>query len=214
MSRASPPLLHRPAAMLGAGALVLALSLGLRHTFGLFLAPMSRDNGWTREVFGFAIALQNLVWGFAQPFAGRLADRIGAGKAVLGGSVLYVAGLALMAGAHTGSALALSAGLLIGIGLSGTTMSVVFGAVARAMPPEKRSLAFGIAMSVGSIGQSFEGRDIWLVTLTDAATGRSVTVVIDDRGPFGEGRVIDLSPEAFAALAPLGRGILHVELSW
>jgi len=153
MSRASPPLLHRPAAMLGAGALVLALSLGLRHTFGLFLAPMSRDNGWTREVFGFAIALQNLVWGFAQPFAGRLADRIGAGKAVLGGSVLYVAGLALMAGAHTGSALALSAGLLIGIGLSGTTMSVVFGAVARAMPPEKRSLAFGIAMSVGSIGQ-------------------------------------------------------------
>jgi predicted MFS family arabinose efflux permease len=139
--------------MLAAGALVLALALGLRHTFGLFLAPMSRDNGWTREVFGLAIALQNLVWGAAQPFAGRLADRIGAGKAVLGGSALYVAGLALMASAHSASVLALSAGLLIGVGLSGTTMSVVFGAVARALPPERRSVAFGVAMSVGSLGQ-------------------------------------------------------------
>lgn len=142
-----------PAVMLGGGAAILAVTLGVRHAFGLFLGPMSRDNGWPREVFAFAIALQNLVWGAAQPFAGRLADRHGAGKVVLGGSALYVAGLVLMSQAHTGGALALSAGLLVGLGLSGTTMSVVFGAVARAVPPERRSLAFGVAMSVGSLGQ-------------------------------------------------------------
>jgi MFS family permease len=142
-----------PAVMLVAGALTLAVSLGIRHAFGLFLAPMSRDNGWTREVFAFAIALQNLVWGAAQPFAGRLADRYGAGKTILAGTALYVAGLLLMAVSHSGSALAASAGLLIGLGLSGTTMSVVFGAIARSTPPERRSLAFGVAMSVGSLGQ-------------------------------------------------------------
>lgn len=142
-----------PAVMLAAGALTLAVSLGIRHAFGLFLAPMSRDNGWTREVFAFAIALQNLVWGAAQPFAGRLADRYGAGKAILSGTALYVAGLLLMAQAQSGSALALSAGLLIGLGLSGTTFPVVFGAIARSTPPERRSLAMGVAMSVGSLGQ-------------------------------------------------------------
>jgi len=141
-----------PAVMLAAGAAILAISLGIRHAFGLFLAPMSKDNGWTREVFSFAMALQNLVWGAAQPFAGRLADRLGAGKAILGGSVLYVAGLALMAYARTSPTL-LGAGLLIGFGLSGTTFPVVFGAVARSTPPERRSLAMGIAMAVGSLGQ-------------------------------------------------------------
>lgn len=141
-----------PAVMLAAGAAILAISLGIRHAFGLFLAPMSKDNGWTREVFSFAMALQNLVWGAAQPFAGRLADRLGAGKAILGGSVLYVAGLALMAYARTSPAL-VGAGLLVGFGLSGTTFPVVFGAVARSTPPERRSLAMGIAMAVGSLGQ-------------------------------------------------------------
>jgi len=139
--------------ILAAGALTLAVSLGVRHGFGLFLAPMTRDNGWTREVFAFAIALQNLVWGAAQPFAGRLADRYGAGKVILPGTVLYVAGLLIMAQSHSASALALSAGLLIGLGLSGTTINVVFGAIARSTPPEKRSLAMGVAMSVGSLGQ-------------------------------------------------------------
>jgi MFS family permease len=142
-----------PAVMLAAGALTLAVSLGIRHAFGLFLTPMSRDHGWTREVFAFAIALQNLVWGAAQPFAGRLADRWGAGKTILAGSTFYVAGLLLMARSQTGSALALSAGLLIGLGLSGTTINVVFGAIARSTPPSRRSLAMGIAMSVGSLGQ-------------------------------------------------------------
>ena len=142
-----------PAVVLAAGAGVLAVSLGIRHSFGLFLSPMTREHGWTREVFAIAIALQNLVWGAAQPFAGRLADRHGAGKVILGGSLLYVAGLALMARAQTGSSLALSAGLLIGIGLSGPSFPVVFGAVARSSPPARRSLAMGVAMAVGSLGQ-------------------------------------------------------------
>jgi MFS family permease len=141
-----------PAVMLAAGAALLALSMGIRHTFGLFLAPMTRDNGWSREVFALALAFQNLVWGAAQPFAGRVADRLGAGKTILGGTVLYVAGLLLMAGAH-GSAALLTSGLLVGLGLSGTTMAVVFGAVARSTPPSRRSVAMGIAMSVGSLGQ-------------------------------------------------------------
>jgi len=152
MSRSGERDWRTPAVMLAAGAVTLAVSLGIRHAFGLFLAPMSRDNGWTREVFAFAIALQNLVWGAAQPFAGRLADRHGAGKAILAGSALYVAGLLLMAQSQSGSALAVSAGLLIGFGLSGTTFPVVFGAIARSTPPEKRSLAMGVAMSVGSLG--------------------------------------------------------------
>ncbi|QQS55155.1 MAG: MFS transporter [Candidatus Competibacteraceae bacterium] len=142
-----------PAVILWCGALILAVSLGIRHTFGLFLQPMSLDNGWGREIFAFAIALQNLVWGLAQPFAGRLADRFGAGWAILGGTLLYVAGLLLMAQSTSTFGLALSAGVLIGLGLSGTTFPVVFGAVSRAVPPEQRSLAMGIAMAIGSLGQ-------------------------------------------------------------
>ncbi|ACG74226.1 major facilitator superfamily MFS_1 [Anaeromyxobacter sp. K] len=153
MSRAGPQGWRGPAVVLAAGALTLTVSLGIRHAFGLFLEPMSRDNGWTREVFAFAIALQNLVWGAAQPFAGRLADRRGAARAVLGGSVLYVAGLLLMATAHGASALALSAGVLVGLGLSGTSYPIVFGAISRCTAPERRSLATGIAMAVGSLGQ-------------------------------------------------------------
>lgn len=141
-----------PGVMLAAGAVILAISLGIRHAFGLYLAPMSKANGWTRDVFSFAMALQNLVWGAAQPFAGRLADRLGAGKAILGGSVLYVAGLALMAVSHTGPVLDL-AGLLVGFGLAGTTFPVVFGAIARSTPPAHRTRAMGIAMAVGSLGQ-------------------------------------------------------------
>lgn len=141
-----------PAVMLAAGAVLLCISMGIRHTFGLFLAPMSRDNGWSREVFALALAVQNLVWGAAQPFAGRVADRLGAGKTVLGGTALYVAGLVLMAAAH-GSGALVGSGVLVGLGLSGTTMAVVFGAIARSTPPSRRSVAFGIAMSVGSLGQ-------------------------------------------------------------
>jgi MFS family permease len=138
--------------MVGA-SLILALSLGTRHGFGLFLTPMSADFGWGRGVFAFAIALQNLIWGVAQPFTGALADRFGAQRAIIVGGVLYAAGLVLMGLADSPLSLSLSAGLLIGIGLSGTSFSVILGVVGRAVPVEKRSIAMGIAAAAGSFGQ-------------------------------------------------------------
>lgn len=138
--------------LLGA-SLILALSLGTRHGFGLFLPPMSAEFGWGREVFAFAIALQNLIWGLAQPITGALADRFGARKAIVIGGVLYVLGLVCMGMADSPLSLSLSAGLLIGIGLSGTSFSVILGVVGRAVPVEKRSMAMGIAAAAGSFGQ-------------------------------------------------------------
>jgi predicted MFS family arabinose efflux permease len=114
---------------------------------------MSADFGWGREVFSVAIALQNLVWGATQPFTGFIADRFGAGRVLVAGAVLYVLGLVLMAASTTGLALAGSAGLLIGLGLSGTTFSVVYGVIGRTVSAEKRSTALGIAAAAGSFGQ-------------------------------------------------------------
>ena len=139
--------------VLAGSALILALSLGVRHGFGLFLAPMSAEFGWGREVFAFAIALQNLIWGLAQPFTGALADRFGAAKVVLIGGVLYALGLVFMGLSDSAWSLSLSAGLLIGLGLSGTSFSVILGVVGRAVPPEKRSMGMGIASAAGSFGQ-------------------------------------------------------------
>lgn len=144
---------HAATLMLWCGAAVLFLSLGVRHGFGLFLQPMSIEHGWGREVFAFAIALQNLLWGVAQPFAGALADRFGAAKAIAAGGTLYVCGLLLMAASNSPWLLDLGAGVLIGLGLSGTSFTIVFAAVSRAVPPERRSLAMGIASAVGSLGQ-------------------------------------------------------------
>jgi len=143
----------RSKAILICGAAILSVSLGVRHTFGLFLQPIVMEQGWGREVFAFAIAIQNLVWGIAQPFAGLAADRRGAGPVILAGGLLFASGVGLMSVAGSIPIFVIAAGILVGLGLSGTTMPVVFGAISRAMPPEKRSMAFGIAMSVGSLGQ-------------------------------------------------------------
>lgn len=134
-------------------SIVLALSLGIRHAFGLFLQPMSIEFGWGREVFAFAIAIQNLIWGLAQPFVGAFADRYGVKRTVFISALAYALGLLLMAVASTPSALVLSAGLLIGFGLSGTSFAVLLSAVGRAAKPEKRSMAMGIASAAGSFGQ-------------------------------------------------------------
>lgn len=147
------PLPSQARTILIVSAIVLALSLGVRHSFGLYLNPMSEHYHWGREVFAFAIALQNLLWGLAQPFTGALADRYGAGKTVIAGGILYSAGLLLMSSADTAASLSLSAGLLIGLGLSGTSFSVLLAAVGRAVPSEKRSMAMGIAAAAGSFGQ-------------------------------------------------------------
>ena len=134
-------------------SLVLALSLGIRHAFGLFLQPMSTEFGWGREIFAFAIALQNLIWGMLQPFVGAFADRYGVKRTVFISALAYALGLLLMASANTPSTLFLSAGVLIGFGLSGTSFSVLLSAVGRSVAPEKRSMAMGIASAAGSFGQ-------------------------------------------------------------
>jgi predicted MFS family arabinose efflux permease len=135
------------------GALVVTLSMGIRHGFGLWLQPITMDRGWTRETFAFAIAVQNLAWGFAGPFAGALADRYGAFRVLLGGGVLYALGLVLMALATSGLAFTGSAGLLLGMAQSGTTYAVIYGVIARQVDPSKRSWAMGVAAAAGSFGQ-------------------------------------------------------------
>src|ERR687896_608152 len=105
-----------PVVILVCGGIILGLALGTRQSFGLFLRPMSTDLGWGREAFSFAIALQNLVWGFAMPFAGAIADRYGAGRVLLAGGLAYGAGLIAMAHSSTPLAFNLAAGLFVGVG--------------------------------------------------------------------------------------------------
>lgn len=146
-------MIGRPALILLAGGIAMTIALGARHTFGLYLQPMTADLGWARQTFAFALALQNLIYGLAQPFSGMLADRYGAGRVMLGGTLGYVLGLVLMADTQTGLDLTFSAGLLIGTAVSCISFPIVFGAVARAVPAEKRSVALGIAGAAGSFGQ-------------------------------------------------------------
>jgi predicted MFS family arabinose efflux permease len=142
-----------PTVVLICGGMILTLGMGIRHGFGLFLQPMSADLHWGRETFALAIAVQNLVWGATQPFAGMVADKYGSGRVLVAGTLLYVLGLASMAHATTPLMMVLTAGVLIGVGLSGVTFSVVSGVLGRAYPPEKRSMALGISAAAGSFGQ-------------------------------------------------------------
>jgi predicted MFS family arabinose efflux permease len=142
-----------PTVVLVCGSLIMSLGLGIRYGFGLFLQPMTADLHWTRETFALAIAVQNLVWGATQPFAGMVADKFGAGRVVLGGALLYVLGLVVMAHPTTPLSFVLSAGVLVGTGLSGVTYSVIAGVLGRAFPPEKRSMVLGISTAAGSFGQ-------------------------------------------------------------
>lgn len=135
------------------GAMIVTLSMGIRHGFGLWLQPITMDRGWTRETFAFALAVQNLAWGVAGPFAGALADRFGAFKVLIVGSLLYAGGLVLMAVSTSGLAFTGSAGLLLGMAQSGTTYAVVYGVIGRNVAPEKRSWAMGVAAAAGSFGQ-------------------------------------------------------------
>jgi MFS family permease len=132
---------------------MLLLSFGIRQSFGLFLEPMTVGLGWNRTVFALAIALQNLAWGISQPLFGAFADRFGVVRALLLGAALYIAGLFTMALSGTPAGLYLGAGVLIGFGVSGTSFSLVLAAVARAAPPERRSLALGLVSAGGSFGQ-------------------------------------------------------------
>jgi predicted MFS family arabinose efflux permease len=135
------------------GSFILLLSFGVRSSFGLFLQPMSLDLGWGREAFALAMALQNLLWGASQPFVGAIADKYGTARTVLGGGLLYVLGVYLMSTTSSPPELYFSAGVLVGLGLSGTGFGVVLAAVGRSVPAERRSVALGITTAVGSLGQ-------------------------------------------------------------
>lgn len=139
--------------MVLAGGIVMGLALGVRHVQGLFLLPITMDRGWSRETFAMALAVQNLTWGVAQPFTGMIADRYGSAKVILGGLVFYALGLAGMAHAASPAAFMWTAGICIGIALSGTAFAVIYGALSRLVPPEKRSWALGVAGAVGGLGQ-------------------------------------------------------------
>lgn len=135
------------------GATIITMSLGVRAAFGLFLKPISAELGLGREVFSFALAVQTLITGLAGPLAGALADRYGAAKMALAGGVFMLAGLLLAPFAQGALGLQITFGILMGLGLTCASMGIVFGAVARALPPEKRSMGFGIVMAGGSFGQ-------------------------------------------------------------
>ncbi|MGE0751252.1 MAG: MFS transporter [Variibacter sp.] len=142
-----------PGLIILAGCIIAAVTFGPRSTLGFFLSPMSTSHGWGRDVFGLALAIQNLLWGIGQPFAGAIADRFGTVRVLTIGAILYAAGLALMTSASTPGLLDLSAGVLIGFGLSGCSFNIVLAAFAKLVPPSWRSLSLGAGTAAGSLGQ-------------------------------------------------------------
>jgi MFS family permease len=136
-----------------AGCLIALITFGPRASAGLFQIPMTVEYGWGRDVFGLAIAVQNLLWGLGQPFAGAVADRFGALRVLWVGTLLYGAGLIVMAYASTPAMLHLGAGVLIGFGLSGCSFNLVLGAFSKLLPEQWRPMAFGAGTAAGSFGQ-------------------------------------------------------------
>ena len=136
-----------------AGCIIAAITNGIRTSFGLFTLPVTADLGITRETWGMAIAIQNLAWGVAQPFAGGFADRYGTARVVVFGLIVYALGLALMVISPSGTLLNLSAGVLTGVGIATSSFSIVMAAFGRNVPQEKRSLIFGVATAASSFGQ-------------------------------------------------------------
>ena len=149
----NPSAWRNPTTVLVAACLILCIGFGVRSGFGLFLQPMSLENGWGRQTFSFAMAIQNLLWGVFGPFAGGIADRYGAGRVVVLCGIAYVLGLVVMAFTETAFALHVGSGFLIDLALSGSTFAVLLAVIQRMTPPEKRSTALGIAVAAGSFGQ-------------------------------------------------------------
>ena len=135
------------------GCLIALLSFGPRSVLGLFLVPMTEAQGWSREVFALSLAIQNLMWGLGQPFAGAIADRYGTGRVLAAGGTVYAAGLVLMAWAPTPVWLHVSAGVMIGLGMAAASFSIVLAAFGRRVPAERRPFVFGVGTAAGSMGQ-------------------------------------------------------------
>ena len=147
---------HKPLSLfqvLVCGAAIVTLSMGIRHGFGLWLQPLTQAQGWGRQEFGFAMAVQNLSWGFMGIFAGMVADRFGAFRVIALGAVVYGVGLLGMAWATDPWVFALFTGVIIGTAQAGTTYAVIYGVIGRNVPAERRSWAMGVAAAAGSFGQ-------------------------------------------------------------
>jgi MFS family permease len=156
MSTSSAPSLtswRTPAVVVGCGCVIAMLSFGPRSALGQFLTPMSIDFGWGRDVFSFALAIQNLLWGVFQPFAGGVADRFGSVRVLWVGAIAYAAGLAMMSQASSPGLLDLSAGVLVGFALSSCSFNLVIGALGKLVPDDWRLFAFGAGTAAGSFGQ-------------------------------------------------------------
>lgn len=139
--------------MVAAGAAIVTLAMGVRQAFGLFLTPLSLDLEIGRQMFGLTLAIQNLLFGLAQPFIGAYADKHGAGRVAVVGAAVYVLGLIVAATAASAAGVMIGLGLLVGLSMTGITFVVMMGAVGRAVPPEKRTMAFGVVTAGGSLGQ-------------------------------------------------------------
>ncbi|WP_051644793.1 MFS transporter [Labrenzia sp. DG1229] len=206
--------LFDPRFVLLAGSLIALVALGMRHSFGLFLEPITGSlPDVDRESFGFAIALQNLVWGVAQPFAGMIADRFGSARVIFVGGMLYAGGLVCASAASTSLGLVLGFGVLVGVGLSATSYAVVLGAVGRRYPPERRTSALGIASLGGSLGiflsvpvtLSLIDSLSWPTALVSLAFVAAVICVL---APFLSGRSVEPSADQTLKSA-LGEALSH-----
>ncbi len=142
-----------PLVIIVCGCAIGLLSFGPRSSLGFFIQPMSREFAWGRDVFGLALAVQNLLWGLGQPVAGAIADRFGVLRVMCVGAVLYAGGLLMMRYAATPLSLELGAGVLIGFGLSGCSFNLVLSAFSKLLPPERRGIALGAGTAAGSFGQ-------------------------------------------------------------
>ena len=147
---------HKPLSLtqvLVCGAAIVTLSMGIRHGFGLWLQPITQDQGWGRQEFALAMAIQNLAWGFMGIFAGMVADKFGAFRVITLGALIYSVGLLGMAWATDPWVFALFTGVIIGTAQAGTTYAVIYGVIGRNVPAERRSWAMGVAAAAGSFGQ-------------------------------------------------------------
>jgi MFS family permease len=202
MQAAAAPKLSM-AQVLTCGAMIVTLSMGIRHGFGLWLQPITQAQGWTRETFAFAIAIQNLAWGVFGIFAGMAADRFGAFRVLIAGALLYAAGLAGMALATSPLVFTLTAGVLLGAAQAGTTYAVVYGVIGRQIDPARRSWAMGVAAAAGSFGQFLmvpvEGFLISSVGWQQALIALSVGVLLI--APFAFG----MREPGFAGAGPAAR---------
>ena len=153
-----------------AGCLIAMVGFGARSTFGLFLEPMTVTRGWDRETFALAMAIQNLLWGVALPFASAAADRFGPARVLAIGALVYGAGVWGMAEAETSLALYMTGGLLTGLGTAITSFSIALAAMAKAVGPERRSFALGLGTAAGSLGD----RTSWTACCTSVAVTSSM----------------------------------------